>query len=85
MINLPHNRAIYMKNISLELPNELADFLLGSRKAYLTQEVVKLLKKELAFEEAGGAEELVRVITRSKARVLNWEDLEREIVEGAIG
>lgn len=28
--------------------------------------------------------ELVRTITRSKARVWNWDDLEREIFHGAV-
>ena len=73
-----------MKNVKLDLPAELADFFAGPDHEYLKAQVIKTLKKELAFKKAGGAQELVRVVTRTKARVCNWEDLEREILKGAI-
>lgn len=72
-----------MKTISLTLPSDLAEFF-EDKKEELTVEIERLLRKEQEIEAAGGAQELVRVITRSKARVLNWEDLEREILKGAI-
>ncbi len=72
-----------MKKISLTLPSDLAEFF-EENKEHLSVEVERLLRKELAIDAAGGAQEMVRVITRSKARVLNWDDLEREILKGAI-
>ncbi len=72
-----------MKTISLTLPSDLADFF-ESHKNTLAPQLERVLRKELEIEKAGGAQEMVRVITRSKAKVLNWEDLEREILKGAI-
>lgn len=73
-----------MTKISMEIPDELAQFFENADKAFLQAEFSKLLRKEKSLSDAGGAEELVRVITRSKARVCNWEDLEREIIKGSI-
>lgn len=72
-----------MKTINLTLPSDLADFY-ETNKESLALEIERLLRKEREIELSGGAQEMVRVITRSKARVLNWEDLEREILKGAI-
>lgn len=73
-----------MTKITLEIPDNLAQFFETTDKAFIEAEFTKLLRKEKSLSEAGGAEELVRVITRSKARVCNWEDLEREIIKGSI-
>ena len=73
-----------MAEINIEIPDDLARFFKKADKAFLQREFAKLLRKEKSLSEAGGAEELVRVITRSKARVCNWEDLEQEIIKGSI-
>lgn len=46
--------------------------------------VKKVIQKELEKDELRNRLELVKIITRTKAPVCNWRDLEREIMKGAI-
>ena len=46
--------------------------------------VKRAIQKELEKDKLENRLELVKIITRTKAPVCNWKDLEKEIMKGAI-
>jgi hypothetical protein len=72
-----------MKQITLNVPDDLGD--LWEREPERFQRaVLAALGREREKDDVAERLELVRTVTRCKARVWNWGDLEREILEGAV-
>ena len=72
-----------MVNLELNLPDELEKDFNENREKY-TAQMEKALIKLIRDSSQLGRLEMVKTITRAKAPVLNWQDLEREIFEGGI-
>lgn len=68
------------KTWSVVLPEEMTRFFEARPEIALAA-----LKEAFASHQEERRLEAVRIITRAKAPVWNWRDLEKEIFKGAIG
>jgi hypothetical protein len=73
-----------MKTIEIEVPDDIAAEFSKNHVKYQTA-VQKFLSREIRYGTIEKKLELVKTITRIKAPVKNWVDLEKEILYGAIG
>jgi hypothetical protein len=73
-----------MPTITIEVSDEIAAEYEKNPDLYQAA-MKKFLINEIQSHTPDGKRELVKIITRLKAPVTNWKDLEREILHGAIG